>query len=214
MEEKRIMHYHSSHKILLVGEGDFSFSLSLARAFGSAVKMVATSLDSRETLVLKYRSASSNLIELESLGCTIFHNVDAYNMTQHHYLKNECFDRIIFNFPHAGFVYRESNVFQILLHRRLVSGFLKSAKYMLTLLGEIHVSHKTSHPFCIWDVKGLAKNEGLMFIEEVDFQQSYYPGYRNKRGSGLQCDQSFPIRKSSTFKFSYMMYGEEEIVGL
>ncbi|XP_058725456.1 uncharacterized protein At4g26485-like [Vicia villosa] len=196
MENKWIMHYHSSHKILLVGEGDFSFSLSLARAFGSAANMVATSLDDRESLVLKYGSASSNLNELEVLGCTIFHNVDVHNMTQHHYLNNKSFNRIIFNFPHAGFDYRE-----------LVSGFLKSAKYMLSIFGgEIHVSHKTAYPFSKWDIKGLAENEGLILIGEVDFQQSYYPGYTNKRGSGLQCDQSFPIGMSSTLQFSKLHF--------
>ena len=41
-----IQHYSSSQKILLVGEGDFSFSACLARHFGSAANMVATSLDS------------------------------------------------------------------------------------------------------------------------------------------------------------------------
>jgi hypothetical protein len=43
MVEKRIMYYPSSQKILLVREGDFSFSLCLARAFGSAANMVAPS---------------------------------------------------------------------------------------------------------------------------------------------------------------------------
>lgn len=47
MEEKTIKHYGSSHRILLVGEGDFSFSACLARAFGSANNIVATSLDSK-----------------------------------------------------------------------------------------------------------------------------------------------------------------------
>ena len=45
--EKWIMHYSSSHKILLVGEGNFSFAACLGRAFGSAANMVATSLDSK-----------------------------------------------------------------------------------------------------------------------------------------------------------------------
>ncbi|PKU75016.1 Uncharacterized protein MA16_Dca019944 [Dendrobium catenatum] len=47
-EEKReiwIKHYSSSHRILLVGEGDFSFSACIARAFGSAKNMIATSYD-------------------------------------------------------------------------------------------------------------------------------------------------------------------------
>ncbi|XP_047313811.1 heavy metal-associated isoprenylated plant protein 41-like [Impatiens glandulifera] len=40
----KIGHYSNTHKLLLVGEGDFSFSTSIARAFGSASNMVATSL--------------------------------------------------------------------------------------------------------------------------------------------------------------------------
>lgn len=46
-QEKKIVHYSSSQKILLVGEGDFSFATCLAKAFGSASNMVATSLNSR-----------------------------------------------------------------------------------------------------------------------------------------------------------------------
>jgi len=47
LEERRIGPYTSSQKILLVGEGDFSFSASLAQAFSSATNIIATSLDSR-----------------------------------------------------------------------------------------------------------------------------------------------------------------------
>ena len=43
--EKGLEYYSSNHQILLVGEGDFSFSLSLARCFGSASNIVASSLD-------------------------------------------------------------------------------------------------------------------------------------------------------------------------
>lgn len=47
--EKRIGNYSSNHKMLLVGEGDFSFTMSLAEAFGTAVNITATSLDSHGT---------------------------------------------------------------------------------------------------------------------------------------------------------------------
>ncbi|KAJ1387724.1 S-adenosyl-L-methionine-dependent methyltransferase [Sesbania bispinosa] len=202
MEERTIMHYGSSHKILLVGEGDFSFSLCLARAFGTARNMVATSLDSRVSLGVNYANALRNLAELESLGCTIVHEVDVHSMTHHPRLMNNNFDRIIYNFPHAGFDFRESNSFQIGLHKNLVSGFLRNAKSMLATNGEIHITHKTAHPFSDWDIKKLAQNEGLFSFGEVPFYQHFYPGYNNKRGAGSRCDESFPVGSSSTFKFT------------
>lgn len=52
---RRRGHYTSSQRILLVGEGDFSFALSLASAFGSATNMVATSLDSAGTRIVLLR---------------------------------------------------------------------------------------------------------------------------------------------------------------
>lgn len=48
---KWIGNYNSKQEILLVGEGDFSFSACLANAFGSATNMVATSLLSLRTIL-------------------------------------------------------------------------------------------------------------------------------------------------------------------
>ncbi|XP_027922553.1 uncharacterized protein At4g26485-like [Vigna unguiculata] len=201
MGDKRINHYRSSHEILLVGEGDFSFSLCLARAFGTAINMVATSLDSRASLRKKYGSALKNLKELKDLGCTIVHGVDVHTMLEHPLLEDLYFDRIVFNFPHAGFTYRESDDRQIKLHRDLVRGFLCNAKFMLKKGAEIHITHKTAHPFSKWNIKGLAKRQSLLLVEEDEFYLHLYPGYSNKKGDGRNSDESFPIGECSTFMF-------------
>lgn len=44
-EEKWLGQYSSTQSVLLVGDGDFSFSLALATGFSSGANLVATSLD-------------------------------------------------------------------------------------------------------------------------------------------------------------------------
>ncbi|KAJ9182945.1 hypothetical protein P3X46_006875 [Hevea brasiliensis] len=187
-EEKWIKHYSSSHQILLVGEGDFSFGACLARAFGSATNIVATSLDSRGELMMKYSRAAMHLEELQHLGCTIIHGVDACTMGQHSLLQNEFFDRIVFNFPHAPL--------------RWLKGFLRSARDMLARNGEAHVTHKTAHPFGDWEIVKIAEQVGLHLVQEVSFYLWEYPGYQNKKGSGRLCDNSFPVGQCCTYKFA------------
>ncbi|XP_031260065.1 heavy metal-associated isoprenylated plant protein 41-like [Pistacia vera] len=101
-------HYSSTHQILLVGEGDFSLSLSLALSFGSAFNICTSSLDSYVIVVNEYKKAKSNLRTLEMLGAYILHGVDATKMKLHPHLRMRKFDQIIFNFPHAG--YHERNI--------------------------------------------------------------------------------------------------------
>ncbi|KAL9681786.1 hypothetical protein QQ045_013574 [Rhodiola kirilowii] len=113
--ERCITHYSISNKILLVGEGDFSFGTCLARAFGSAKNITATSLD---PIVMKYNDARDNLRKLLELGCHIIHGVDALYMRRQPALRAHKFDRIVFNFPHAGFQYREDDQRQITLAKK------------------------------------------------------------------------------------------------
>ncbi|PRQ30414.1 hypothetical protein RchiOBHm_Chr5g0024391 [Rosa chinensis] len=177
LEGGRINHYSRSQKILLVGEGDFSFALCLARAFGSADNMVATSLDSKGSLMTNYSKAMTNLLELEGRECKIFHKVDARVMRYHPYLLFMRF------------------------HKNLVRRFFISAREMLTTDGEIHVTHKTTYPFSEWKLVKIAEDVGLYLVGEERFSLFDYPGYENKRGAGI-CDQTFPVGMSSTFRFA------------
>ncbi|KAL0729095.1 hypothetical protein Bca4012_025188 [Brassica carinata] len=139
-------HYNNKQKILLVGEGDFSFSLCLAKAFGSATNITATSLDTREELEQKYRDAKNNVEELERRGCTVIHGVNVHSMDKdHRVVRSIVYDRIIFNFPHAGFHFgREIDSYTILQHQEVVKGFFLSARELVDASGEIHVTHKVT----------------------------------------------------------------------
>ncbi|WCJ32556.1 hypothetical protein M5689_013974 [Euphorbia peplus] len=204
-EERWFNHYSSNQQILLVGEGDFSFSTTMARHFRSAYNIVATSLDSYDTLVRKYKKAKVNLEILSMYGACTLHGVDATKMRLHMDLMMQRFDRIIFNFPHAGFRGREKDDHVIRRHKKLVLGFFKNASGLLRANGEIHVTHKTSHPFSCWKIPELAQRNSLGLIDCVDFKIKDYPGYKNKRGGRRfrKCDQTFPLGKCSTFKFRF-----------
>uniref|UniRef100_A0A7N0TY47 25S rRNA (uridine-N(3))-methyltransferase BMT5-like domain-containing protein n=1 Tax=Kalanchoe fedtschenkoi TaxID=63787 RepID=A0A7N0TY47_KALFE len=180
--ERSITHYRSSHKILLVGEGDFSFSTCIAKAFGSARNITATSLDSNGKPMMKYRQARENLKRPEELGCTILHEVDALSMNHHPALEYRKFDRIIFNFPHAGFYFHEHHRLQIQLHRDVVRGFFRSARQMVTWNGQVHVTYKTTQPFSLWNIESLAEESGLRLLSKAKFSKSDKPSYDNKRG--------------------------------
>ncbi|KAL6287122.1 hypothetical protein ACE6H2_011512 [Prunus campanulata] len=202
-KQRWIGHYSSSHKILLVGEGDFSFSACLARAFRSATNMVATTFESEDTLFKEHWSSEAHVDELQRRGCLVLHEVDAYDMDQHPTLMFMKFDIIVFNFPHAGHDYwlcERDN--ELIRHRGLLEAFFRSASGMLGEGGEIHVSHRDDYPYRKWKLKKLAKKAGLVLKEKVWFEKSDYPGYHQKRGGGIESNKTFPLIECYTFKFS------------
>lgn len=109
--------YDDRMKILTIGDGDFSFSLALARALYPATAdssdraaasghLVATSHESEQSVLRVYPNAAETLAELRSRGVTVHHNVDATDLQS---TLPQCaeqapvrFDRIIFNFPCIG----------------------------------------------------------------------------------------------------------------
>ena len=114
-----------SSQILLCGEGDFSYCRALVEAFehsapaDSQWRMVATTLDSRDTVIHKYHEkARSNLSFLESTDAdrnqrlTILFGTDATRLHENKTITKLFrgrdgatglpLTRIIFNFPHSG----------------------------------------------------------------------------------------------------------------
>nr|GLL38285.1 uncharacterized protein LOC109178068 [Ipomoea trifida] len=192
-QEKWIKHYSNRHKILLVDDGDFSFAACLAVAFGSASNITATSLDSEEFLTFDYCEAFI-LKELKERGCKVIHDVDATSMADHPSLMGSTFDRIIFNFPYAGFFNDSSPESKIGFHQSMIWMFLGNAKQMISQNGEIHITHKTNGY-----IVPLGIQQGLELVDSVEFNVSDYPGYSNKYAFGG--DDSFDCYPSKTYMF-------------
>lgn len=62
-----------------------------------------------DDLVMKYSRAISNVAKLRRLGATVLHGVDATVMARDHRLAMQKLDRVVFNFPDAGFDGYETN---------------------------------------------------------------------------------------------------------
>lgn len=73
-----------------------------------------------EVLLGKYGEAESNIMKLKSLETPVLHGVDVETMKFHTDMKKRRFDRIVFNFPHAGFRGREDQIHMIKYVHHLV----------------------------------------------------------------------------------------------
>ncbi|KAG1757026.1 hypothetical protein EDB19DRAFT_1890883 [Suillus lakei] len=116
-------------KILLIGEGNFSFAhalvidrpLSLEHLPPSNI--TATSYDSEEECYDKYPDARSMVDVLRERGAEVLFGVDGTRLEKCNVLKGRRFDRTVFNFPHAGITDQDRN---ILSNQMLILGFLRS----------------------------------------------------------------------------------------
>ncbi|KAF8391325.1 hypothetical protein HHK36_023629 [Tetracentron sinense] len=86
-------------------------------------------------------------------------------------------------------------------HLILRNLLFRSASGMLRPHREIHVNHKTTPPFCHWNLEELASLHTLPLTECTDFKREDYLGYDNKRGAGPRCDEPFRLGECSIFKF-------------
>ena len=86
-----------NERVLLVGEGDFSFALALARRITArGARVLATSLES-EDVIAQSRRGAANAAELAAMpGAEAKHGVDATTLTTH--FERGSFDRVVFNF--------------------------------------------------------------------------------------------------------------------
>jgi 25S rRNA (uracil2634-N3)-methyltransferase len=100
--------FQCDDKILLVGEGNFSFARALALNPPSSLKdfncagVTATSYDTEHECFLKYPDAEAIVVELRGAGVEVLFGIDATNLQKYPSLKNRRWDKIVFNFPHAG----------------------------------------------------------------------------------------------------------------
>jgi 25S rRNA (uracil2634-N3)-methyltransferase len=95
--------------VVWVLPGNFSFTLSLLTSYPSlspSTQILATSYDTREVCFLKYPDAEEIVGKIEAMGVQVLWEVDAGDLEANEVIrvrgKKGGFNRVVFNFPHAG----------------------------------------------------------------------------------------------------------------
>ena len=107
-------------RVLLVGEGDFSFALSFASMHAFA-DIVATEFRNEIEVNATYPHAKDNIAALRAYGVSCFFEVDASSLARSLPLsRSGLFDEIHFNFPATGT--RDGATAKVTLHCTDCSG--------------------------------------------------------------------------------------------
>ena len=153
---------------------------------------MATTYDTEDELITMYAPTILRTIkDLDKNKVERRHGCDATKIAD--WLEKERkFDRIVWQFPHAGFP-EENEVrgpgFEwgddyTTKHTMLLEAFFIGAKEFLNSHGQIVITHKTIEPFSLWDIPGLAQKTGYRLFATHKFSIDQYPGYFNRRGAG------------------------------
>lgn len=168
--------YSNHHRILVVGDGDLSFSLALATELGGQ-NLTATTYDSKSEVYSKYDNARGIVNALLHNKAEVIHGVDGTKLSEYDWAMVTPYHRIVFNFPHIG----GSTKDDVRVNQELLSGFFRSCSLLLADDGHLHVALRPTPFYESWDIKHLAHAQGYHLVHTEPFLAEQFNGYAAKR---------------------------------
>ncbi|PRD45062.1 hypothetical protein C5748_02200 [Phyllobacterium phragmitis] len=155
---------------MLLGEGNLSFSVSLAQLAEQNVDMVSTTFEKE---VHYSETAAKNARFLRRRGIKVLSGVDATDLTK--FFGPVRFDLIVFQFPNVG---SREPLYGRNPNHVLVRRVLGSAGSHLSYKGQVAITVVNSpHYDGAFDMDSAAKRNGYEPPRAHPFKFSDYPGY-------------------------------------
>eukprot|EP00808_Paulinella_micropora_P018830 g31913.t1 len=177
-------------QLLVVGDGDFSFSQSLCALLRHGVAVTATGLDSHNAVVRKYPQAAQHIQQVRAHGAHVLHGLDATQLPTH--FPQQSFDRIIFNFPHSGQQ-------RVHINRALLRDFFRSATDKISSNGKVLLTLKDKPPYCNWQMEEAATAAGLIRESALRFDAEAFPHYAHVTTDPTHNDVEYRFVKTFVF---------------
>lgn len=180
------MHINPNWRILTIGDGDLSFSLSLLRNH-SPKKLTATVLDRQQVLTEKY--GDDHYQQLSQLRCEVLFEFDVTQPASWQGRLSQSYDLVIFQFPLIpGFTSGDEFLKQCAdlsvntLNRALLRHYLiHSLHFFLDPQGPqlAFITSKDVKPYRAWNIEhALHPGTGMDYLGSMPFQIEQFPGYR------------------------------------
>ncbi|KAG9097676.1 hypothetical protein FRC06_007316 [Ceratobasidium sp. 370] len=132
-EERYIVPFCPEDKILLIGEGNFSFAHSLLHHPSvphlPPANITATAYDTERECLSKYPDAATHISALRTAGATVLFGVDATQLEKT-FKKGQRWDKVVWNFPHVGMSIADVER-NVVANQRVLLGFLRSVAGVL-----------------------------------------------------------------------------------
>ncbi|KAK6506822.1 hypothetical protein TWF481_005282 [Arthrobotrys musiformis] len=190
-----IIPFTPTSSLLLIGEGDFSFTNSLIASspphISPSTVITTTTNDTEALTVEKYPHAEETISRLKQQEHKLVFSLDITKRLPKSVSSNT-YNCIIFNFPHVGGLSTHLDR-QIRSNQELILSFFKSCIPLLSQDGGIDdkggnivVTLFTGKPYDDWNLRELAKSVGLECVRSFKFDAAVYAGYRHVRTIGFR----------------------------
>lgn len=196
--------FNTETKILVVGEGNFSWAWNMCHIIGTGQNMVCTDACVNSTV---RQTASQYLLPLIEAGATITMRLDATRMGKQALVKRcgQYFDRVVWNFPHTSTPNKAAYSHQEHIH--LLTVYLQQAQEVLHPGGQASITVKDGYPYCEWGIGKLQPGGRMHYLGCQTFTPerfSIYSHVTTRAGAGVggssQIARVFPAH---TYVYEY-----------